>query len=340
MGGNALKQYETHRLDSDEYFGLVEEFESIFFEAFNFLPVLIQAYRQKETFGDADFLIDSSKLPENWVDRLKETYCLTQEQYVRNSPCHSIGWRNFQIDLIVTAHDDMKPSVFYFSYNDFGNIIGRSGSKLGVKIGHKGMSLVVRHRDKSDHILKEIFFSKEPHDVLDLLGLSIERYEQGFDTLEEMFEYVATSKYYDPEIYKLEHRSAVSRIRDRKRTTYSMFLEWSEAHPELAKYSFPEKSELGGYSIRMPYYETEVLTRFPFVGEEVNSVINDFEIDLRFKEVYNGRIVGEITGLARAALGEFMYHLKPIITKEVKIAWTNNPEIAAAYIKWEYDAWR
>lgn len=317
MGGNALKRYETNRLPAKEYRWITNDFKDAFFDAFGFYPVLIKAYKNKPSFGDADFLVISEALPSNWTDKLKEYFSLTPEQYSKNGNVVSIGWNNFQFDLIVTPHDEMSTSYFYFSYNDFGNLIGRIGHKLGLKIAHDGLWLVVRHKDRSDHILKEIWLTKDAKTSLDILGLDRGRYDQGFDNLEDIFAYVASSRYFDPEIYALEHRSATSRIRDKKRATYNAFLKWVDSTKPKANHEFGEKSELGGYSLRMPYYETEVCSRWPWVRAEVDQVIADFELDLRFREIYNGQIVSELTGYTGRTLGAFMTQMKPRLRKEL-----------------------
>lgn len=324
MGGNALKQYETNRLPAKEYFALVDKFQHKFYCWFGFRPLLIAAYKNKPSFGDADFLVDSSRLPNDWVDELRDRFGLSKSQYTKNGNVVSIGWNNFQFDLIVTPHDEMSASYFYFSYNDFGNLIGRIGHKLGLKIAHDGLWLVVRHKERKDHILKEILITKDSKEALDVLGLDRSRYEAGFDELQDMFAYVASSKYFDPEIYALEHRSATSRIRDKKRATYNAFLRWVDSTKPKANHEFGEKSELGGYSLRMPYYETEILSRWPWVRAEVDQVISNFELDLRFKEIYNGQIVSSLTGYTGRTLGAFMTQMKSKINKEL---WLGQPTL-------------
>lgn len=337
MGGNALKKVETHRLPAKEYFELVREFEFVFSSVFGFVPRVIRAYNNKESFGDADFLVDASLLPPNWIEMLVSGFRLTTDDYVKNSNVVSMNYKNFQVDLIVTAREHMGSSMFYFSYNDFGNLIGRIGHKLGIKIGHKGISIVVRHKDRNDHILREIFLTNDTSVALDILGLDRARYIAGFDTLEDIFKYVSSSKYFDPEIFSLEHRSAVSRIRDKKRATYSAFLKWVQTETPTRNHDFSEKSELGGYSIRLPYYNTEVLPRFPWVEQEVNTIIAQEELDIQFKKVYNGEVVSDITGFKEKRLGAFMSLLKPMFTPEVKHAFVNSPRLARHAIAAKYE---
>jgi hypothetical protein len=333
MGGNVFKEYQTGRLSADAYFKLTNDFASRFHLCFGFYPVLIKAYHNKESFGDADFIIDSSKLPSNWTDHLKKTFFLSDKQYSKNSNIVSIGYENFQFDLIVTPADEIDSAIFYFALNDFGNLIGRIGHKLGIKIGHRGISIVVRHKDASDHILDEIFLTKNAKESLDILGLDAARYDIGFDSLEDIFEYIASSKYFDPDIYALEHRSGTSRVRDKKRETYSKFLKWVADTSPKTNHNFSNKSELGGYSLRMPYYETDVLTRYPEVSLKVKTLIEHYEFNKEFKKVYNGEIVSELTGLSGKELGAFMQMIKP--TEHQKIEFVKNPYLPIAYIKFK-----
>lgn len=317
MGGNALKLV-TERKPAAEYFRIVNEFTGLFEQVFGFSPVLIKSYRTKESFGDIDFLVEGEKLPHHWTSSLKDAFGLDSNTYIKNSNVVTIAFQRMQVDLIVTPAKYMETSANYFAFNDCNNIIGRILHKQGVKLGHKGLSLVIRHKERSDHILKEIELSHRYEDALEILGLDVERYHQGFDTLEDIFEYVSTSKFFDPEIYAFENRSYTSRVRDKKRATYNGFLKWIEQHPEKKKYSFPDKNERGGYSIREPYYTDIVLKKWPWVEQIVDDTIAQFEFSLRLKEKYNGHVIGEMTGLSGKELGAFMAKVAVLLTEEIK----------------------
>lgn len=323
MGGNALKDYETSRLAEDEYRAVVKEFSDIFEDIFGFLPVEVAAYRTKETFGDADLLLESSKLPPNWKDILRNTYNLTDNMYFSNGDVTSIGFKNFQFDLIKT--NNIYASKFYLDYNDISNLIGRIHHKLGVKFGFDGLSVIVRHKERSDHIIEKVFLTDDHRTIYDIVGLDYDRYLEGFDTLEDIFEFVASSKYFDPDIYQFDNRSQKARMRDKKRITYHKFLQWIDEHEPESKHSFANKSELGGYSIRMPYYETELLPRFPWLKDRVDNIIHNFELDLKFKEIYNGKIVSDLTGYTGKTLGAFMSKIKPSLTNEYKQTLLDKP---------------
>jgi hypothetical protein len=334
MGGNALKSYDTRRLDAKEYWDITASFESHWGALFKFTPSLIKAYKAKPSFGDADYLIDSSKLPSNWTAMVKDDFRLSDEQYFKNSNVVSIGWEHFQFDLIVTPPEELEIAHYYFDYNDCGNIIGRICHKLGIKYAHDGIWLILR--GKNGNVLKEILLSRDFYEILDILGLDPQPYESGFETLEDMFKWVAISKYFDPEIYALEHRSNTSRTRDRKRATYRAFLQWVDATRPEVKYNFEDKSEKGGYNIRYPFYDTEVQRIWPWVDEIVLNTIILNKIDMQYKEVYNGNIVSDITGLEGKELGQFMAQVSRQLNKDSKHHWINNPDLVIDTVKEEY----
>ena len=325
MGGHALKNYETRRLTRTEYFQLANTVFDVLLRDLGVSPFLIPAYKFKSDFGDADFVLNADELSSNWVAQIVKAFDLTEDQWVKNGDVLSIGIENFQVDLIPVPGKYLLSTIDYFSYNDLGNLIGRIGHKLGVKIGHRGLSLVVRPVGRDDHIIEEIELTTEFDQGLELLGLDVKKFREGFNTLTEIYEYVASSKYFDPEIYALENRSYASRVRDKKRATYSGFVKWIEETKPKANHQFASKSDLGGYSLRMPYYETEVLTRWPEAKSKVDAAITRFEFNEEFKQVYNGKIVGELTGFAGKDLGEFMAEMRNQINDAVKHDWIKNP---------------
>lgn len=322
MGGNALKNYNTRRLPAKEYFDLANEFSEKFFKIFNFDINLIKSYKEKETFGDADFLVLRELLPSNWIDILRKYFNLKDEQYSKNGNVISIGYRNFQIDLIVTPKSHYDFSYFYFCYNDFGNFIGRIGHKLGIKIGIDGISISVRSNVNKDRILKDILLTTDKDYVFEILGLKKELwYSDGFNTLEDIFEYIATSKYFDPEIFYLVNRSNETRKRDMKRFSYSALIKWLETTKPKANYSFQNKDEKGGRLLIEPFYSNIILHYFPWVKDIIDEAINQDKLDTDFSKIYNGKIVSQLTGYTGKALGDFLTNMKQYIDNDIKRSW-------------------
>lgn len=273
MGGNALKNHETRRYTKDEYLAL----ENRFFSDFNFIfetsILRIPYYSSKDSFGDMDLIIPANELPSNWKQVLIDFYDLDKSMYSSNGGVFSFAIENFQIDLITA--EDYPAAVMaasYFSHGDLGNLIGRIFHKLGMKYGHKGLYLVVRPDDNS-HVLNEILLTQDMQIILSILGLSYEKYQLGFEDLEDIFRYVASSKYFDPDIYLFYNRNHKAVIRDKKRSTYNGFLEWIRRENPPPHFNFEEKNERGGYNLREPFYSEIVVPNFPGVEHQVRTLI-------------------------------------------------------------------
>ena len=306
MGGNALKQHETRRYSKSEYLLIEDRIRSDFIHLFGREPLFIPYYHNKNDFGDMDIVFPSNEMPNNWKDILIDFYQLTNEMFVSNGGVFSFAVDHFQIDLIFAkTQKDAEMAVKYFGWGDLGNLIGRLYHKLGVKYGHNGISLVVR-LDKNQHVMDEILLSRDMEEILSIIGLSYEEYQKGFDDLEDIFQFVAKSKFFDPDIYLFHNRNHKAVIRDKKRSTYNGFLEWIKREKPPTNFSFEEKTEKGGYSIREPFYSEIIVPRFPWIEERVAKMIQRYQLTQKIREVYNSTVIGEITGLQGKELGKFI----------------------------------
>lgn len=326
MGGNIKFKtdfgiQQGRRYQSNEYHELVTEVTE-FIEKYtgcsrNWI-VEIPAYTNKQSFGDMDLIICSDEVSNsNW----KKDLLNAGIPVVSNSNCHSILYRELQVDLIFTERKYFWSSVNYFKYNDLGNIIGRQLHRIGLKWGHKGLSIVIRPVSdlvhENNHIIKEIELetdgNKSWFKVCEILGL-----DPLFEPKEliDIFGFAASAKFFDPEIYQLDNRNATSRVRDRKRKTYHEFLEWIEQTNPVPKYDFPDKDERGGYNLRYPFYQDIILKHWPWVEQEVNKVIAAHERDKKFAKYYNGEEVADITLMTGKELGQFMQYMKPVVKSE------------------------
>ena len=77
------------------------------------------------------------------------------------------------------------------------------------------------HKYKKDIVLTYNLLT-----ALEILGLDWERYKQGFNNYDEMFEYVTSCKAFDKSKFALENLNHRNRVRDRKRKTYNLFLQY------------------------------------------------------------------------------------------------------------------
>jgi hypothetical protein len=295
MGGNIFGT--TRRYQADEYFKLVNEVCDVFahtdaqWNQFEIIP----AYREKESFGDMDILYsttDDIPLCAKHFGLMFDT-----DQVSRNSNVTSVAYKEFQIDFIHMGQENFNYSLAYHSWNDLGNLTGKLARYFGLKHGHAGLVLPMRDGDNK---FDEILLTLEHDKFLEFVGLDSDVFNSGFDNLQQIFEYVATSPYYNPEWYKLENISSVGRIRDRKRDTYRKFLEFN-------------KTQTGVYPDRI-VDKSDALERifdfFPEALPEFAAKMGELALLKLAKEKFNGDLVSEITGFTDKDLGSFMKHLR------------------------------
>lgn len=302
MGGNAL-EVESVRLRKDSYLNLSKRLKELF-------PYgeTIRSYGNKETFGDLDFLYpaecgygNTSRVQEV----LGENFTLSQEP-VKNGDVTSYGVLLdegvFQVDFIGVPSDRFCFAENYFAYNDMGNLLGRVARSAGVKLGHLGLFYIQRSPNNDSVVLKEHLLTDDWDIALTFLGYSPERYHRGFDSLEDIFEFVMSSPYYDFSKFDLSQRNRKARTRDAKRPNYRAFLEYQQQRPK-------EKicdSDLDRVFDWFPVFEKEY-----YVCESNNHLNN------LYKKKYNGDIVRSVTGLEGKELGKFMSALSKELTRDV-----------------------
>jgi hypothetical protein len=345
MGGNIFKD-ETRRYSREEYLVAERTVLAKIRWLFGVTPYTIPYYHVKESFGDMDLILPVDKITSDWKNQLIELFDLSKNQYSSNGNVFSFVYNQFQIDII-TAKDDnaAKMAVAYFSYNDLGNLIGRIFHKLGLKYGHKGLSLVVRP-DDNQHVLQEILLTRDMKAIFPIIGLSYDEFQNGFENLEDVFKFVAKSTFFDPEIFLFHNRNHKAVIRDRKRATYNSFLNWIKETNPSANYSFENKDERGGYNIREPFYSEIVVPVFPWVKDIVNDLITRYELVKKAKERIDGLIIREITGLEGKDLGEFIqkFDLSPSqwsnveLQKFLKIS-AKYPELVRVTVELCFSEW-
>lgn len=308
MGGNVFKGVSV-RLSQEHYLTVcnhvVSELRALMPQGKVFA---VPSYGAKNDFGDLDVLISSGAL--NTSEQYLALKATTEElfgalDWVRNGPVVSIDYRKapvpsrkaFQVDLIRQEEDSYDYGLCYFSFNDLGNLLGRIAHAMGVAHRHDGLYWYLRD---GTYLFDEIQLTKEYSETLEFLGLDPGVFEKGFHELEEVFQYVASSPYFRPEIYLLENRNHASRIRDRKRKTYTKFLDWCKANSSVAE-PLPEDKSVWFERIQQffPHFETKRAELSHLLAENRQA-----------KEKFNGKRVSELTGLTGKALGKLMQTIR------------------------------
>ena len=174
--------------------------------------------KEKQDHGDIDLIVSS-------VDFNKLKTVLSKHFVVKTTATDmfSILYKGVQVDLIYIPERFVDYATNYFSWSDLGNLIGRLARPLGFKHGHNGLRYLLMYNTTK---IKEYCLSNNFEDILNILGLNTTVYKNGFDTYKEMFDFVISSPYFDKNLFLFENLNNKNRVRDKKRKTYNMFLEY------------------------------------------------------------------------------------------------------------------
>ena len=320
MGGNALKNARTRRLDRQDYERVSIAVVARLREAFPSARVeVIPAYATKADFGDLDVLVTAEDvLARGGADALKrlaiDAFCATE--LVANGSVLSFDYRadaaqaepGFQVDVITMPRAEYAFALDYFSYNDLGNLVGRTAHKQGASFGHDGLWYIFRD---GDYKFRDVLLTRDFDHALRFLGYDPRRFRAGFADLRAIFEYVAGSAFFNRSIFLLENRNYQSRVRDRKRKTYTGFLQWCEEQPELPAFRYP--ADKADWLPRMFEW-------FPAFRAEYDRTLEDLATQRAVKERFNGELVSAWTGLADKPLGALMREFKASFESPQRVA--------------------
>lgn len=336
MGGRALN-CPTTRLEADGYHELAERMADDVARAFGVRTHAVKAYCNKQDFGDLDLvvervgslagLLDISWTPEMGNGAAPESEVITRlrafsQHYharavyrERNSPVFTFEHRNsetddlgFQIDLILAPSVDFDATCDYFAYNDLGNLVGRLAHEMGCKYGFGGLRMDITEGTQR---LQSLCLSKDTRQIHDVLGLDHRRFLEGFDDMDAVFDFVMASKFFHPELYKLENAGYRERARDRKRVNYSAFLDRCEKLEPRAYTPMPSEEAI------------DWLARyFPDLPGRIAQV-HDHEASRReLAGWFNGRTLGQWTGVSGPTLGALIGQLRMMAgDNNTLIAW-------------------
>lgn len=245
MGGKALSQYgvETERVDTEilnKYYDFISE---IIQDNLRIDTYAVQCYSQKETHGDLDILLridndfHNSKI--NLVDWIQETF--SPKAIYNNGGVISWEFNDFQIDFIPIRESIWEMSKAFFNASPLGNLLGKVSHKFGMKYGWEGLVYVFRNFNGRE--AQNILISKDPKKIFKFLGFDYNRYLQGFDTEQEIFDFVINSKYFCSDTFQMENLRHIDRKRNQKRPDYNRFISYINDNGINTNYDFLPKEE-------------------------------------------------------------------------------------------------
>ena len=300
MGGLALRHLNVQRIPADRYQELSIAVHQRFKMLFGVYPNVIPAYAQKPDFGDCDMLITSAELPADWREQLAAAS--NSRGWLINGDVTSMEVENVQFDFISVPREAREFAYVYFAFNDLGNLMGRVANAMGFKYGHLGLQYALRD---GSHVYATLNVTNDIAEAFYFMGYDYALWQQGFQTLEEIFQFTASSYYFNSDIYLMHNRNAVGRIRDAKRKTYTEFLKWCTTTKELNAWPwYLEDKELR--AANREFHLDRARKRWSGFASRMDVLLADRQNSLDIKTRWNGNNVSSWTGLSGKQLGQFM----------------------------------
>lgn len=306
MGGRALKGKDTFTRRYTR-----KEFDILWVEMANILTKTFKQfgypkfYNNKETFGDMDVILSMDGFNQNMRDYIEETF--KPNEIFHNGNAWSFDYKELQIDFITCSPDDYDSLHNYMKYNDLGNLIGRVAQHIGVKYGQEG--LFYNHFIDGQKVGK-VILSKDDRKIYDFLGLDYDRCLSGFDELEDIFNFIRSSKYYNPHYFSLDNLNKINRDRNLKRKTYMSFLEYIKNDKPNENYNYID--------IRLINENLITILERDFPESNINLEIKRFEYEYaKSKYVstkFSGRHIMEKYGLTGKELGDAITKFKNYVS--------------------------
>lgn len=197
MGGNAIKH--VRRIGRDEYNEICMELIQLF-STIHMVPV--RTFKQKKDFGDIDFIVETQPTF-NITEHIKNRLTLQKEDYYDNGPVFSFRYKDIQIDFNYVSSDGYEMMYNWHGDGDLSNFIGRTSRALNFKYSQKGLCYELR---LGGHHKKSIVISNKIEKILPFLGYDYDIWLNGFDDEQSIFEYVASSPFFNPSYFTLEEQ--------------------------------------------------------------------------------------------------------------------------------------
>jgi hypothetical protein len=251
-----------------------------------------------------DIILSMEGFNQDMRKYIEETF--KPNEIFHNGNAWSFDYKELQIDFITCSPENYDSNFHYLAFNDLGNLMGRLAQKIGVKYGQEG--LWYNHFINGQKVGK-VIISQNHVDIFNFLDLDYHRWLKGFDNLEDIFDFVKTSKFFNPFFYSLDQLNKINRERNIKRKSYMSFLEYIKDDGPNEQYSYNDIRFINENLIK-------ILDRdFPEggVGLEVKRLEYEYAKSKYVSAKFSGRHVMDKYGLKGKELGDAMSKFKEFI---------------------------
>ncbi|KAH7090615.1 hypothetical protein FB567DRAFT_491534 [Paraphoma chrysanthemicola] len=172
-----------------------------------------------------------------------------------------------QIDVKICFRRELfEWQTFETSYASNSKMIGSMVKPLGFTIDPQGMHIRVPEIEQTNGPGSMVWISKDPMDVLRVVGLDRRILDAGFETKDEVYEYLASSWLFNPAHFgaRLAQSEYYERLEDRSPHWTYFIKEWVPGHYPM--YMFKKQKLRVWYKHTREVLREKVFTMFPHVA--------------------------------------------------------------------------
>lgn len=295
MGGNL---YKVSRVSKDEYESIVSSLLPILNTHFGEYYKIPVAYKSKRDYGDVDIILNATYLQnKNWEESLIKDLGDVKVKKVRNVT--SVLYKDFQVDFFCVGESRFESTYNFMCYNILGNLFGRIFHKFNLKYGEDGLKYVLR--GFNNHVSKEIILTRDLKKSLEFLELDYKKWQQGFDRLEDIFEYVINCKYFCSNSYNEDYFNV--RKRAVERPDFNKFLDYIKDNKIDKNYPFEREKKKYIPMIEKYFPESNLFEKYE-THLDYQQRLSDIS------EKFNGKRIIDLLGIKGAELGKYIGSFK------------------------------
>ncbi|KIJ64444.1 hypothetical protein HYDPIDRAFT_90028 [Hydnomerulius pinastri MD-312] len=184
-----------------------------------------------------------------------------------------------EVDVKVCADEEEVEGITVFhGYGDLGIIICAIAKSYGLSLSPKGLKIASPHPDPPVHL------TSSPRAAFDFMGLSMDRWAEGFETAQDTFKFAATSRLFDPRRLHVPQMNSFQKSVG-GRNMYRDFLVWAQDKTP-AEYTLSSDCDA----------VEEALVRFGKKAEW-DAAAHERYVRAWLKNNFNGKLIAEWTGL-------------------------------------------
>jgi hypothetical protein len=250
MGGKVFERLNVPRMSSRLYYQMIEEFMpklNVFFER----VVIPRDAPNKSDHGDIDFLVGGIRVPLRGDDlwkRIEGAFAADHRAARGGSHSYAIPHPNIsdahiQVDVELAPGDGTLGGDDLFEWTklmkgdaDLMQIVGITHRPLGLVCNDRGFHVRIEEIEPYDKKKALIFLTRDARQALEFYGFDVPKYEEGFKSETEIFDWVAGGRFFSPWVFKQTVEKADDRSRRRKRPMYRRFVdEYMPGRPETSE---------------------------------------------------------------------------------------------------------